>query len=318
MLGGARDPLHSPRSNDGGSWQKSGLGRGKWDEFPFQSKEMAPKSQDSGTCVLKLSRLPLVLPSMGSKPAACPSSAFTLQWPFCSSPAGITSPSGFQRGFLGSYPLQKEERGSCLATAPALSMVMLEKHIPHPGWAVGDVRTQPGLGAGFQCWVGGREGKGGCKLGEKVRRAINKWHPGKEMSVCGRSNTAVPETGREWLSRASNPWESGPGQQWGGSPRILCVTGCHLGCSCRKKGWECISHKPPRLSVSDGGKTEELSPRTILSPASSKGWADGMQEWVSIPWVRVCFWGWSQRPSPGHPLGLRRPSQGSKSCSSGG
>jgi len=68
--------------------------------------------------------------------------------------------------------------------------------------ALGDVCTQRGLGEsrGWFLVLGvwkGRERKGGCKLGEKVRHAINKWHPGKEMSVCGSSNTAVPETGNE-------------------------------------------------------------------------------------------------------------------------
>lgn len=45
--------------------------------------------------------------------------------------------------------------------------------------------------------MGGREGKGGCKLGEKVRRAINKQHPEKEMSVCGSSDTPAPEIERK-------------------------------------------------------------------------------------------------------------------------
>lgn len=92
------------------------------------------------------------------------------------------------------------------------AMEMLENHIPVGPWgmSVHSWAWEHPRG-GSQSWVGGREGRGGCKLGEKVRRAINKWHPGKEMSACGSSNTQVPEMGREMLSEGSNPWKSGLG-----------------------------------------------------------------------------------------------------------
>lgn len=119
---------------------------------------------------------------------------------------------------IGSCSLQWEKRGLVpdrhpQLCPPVLSMVIPGNHIPAGPWGMfAHSWAWEHPGGGSQSWVGGREGRGGRKLREKVRHAINKWHPEKEMSVCGSSGTPVPEMEREiWLSGGSNPWKLGLG-----------------------------------------------------------------------------------------------------------
>lgn len=142
---------------------------------------------------------------------------------------------------------------------PVLSVGMLENRIPGgPRGMSAWSRAWESARGVFWRWVGGREGKGGCKLREKVRRAINKWHPGKEMSVCGSSDTPAPEMGRERV-RMVVIWgiksmESRPGQQQRGLSFKLVgwsVAVVLLGLLLRvllqpSVVWAHISHKLPR------------------------------------------------------------------------
>lgn len=126
------------------------------------------------------------------------------QSPAAASSAGAALP---RRGFLpvwagGLAPSCSSQKGRGLVPDghPQISPPVLFRGCWHrasrPG--PGGCCTQPGWekgGGGFRGWAGRREGKGGCKLGEKVRHAINKWHPGKKMSACSGSDT---QQGPRW------------------------------------------------------------------------------------------------------------------------
>lgn len=179
---------------------------------------------------------------------------------------------------------------------PVLLVGMLENRIPAGPWGMSaHSRAWEKAGGGFQRSVGGKEGKGGCKLGEKVRHAINMWHPRKEMSVCGSIDTPVPEMGREMVviwgiksgrigTRATA--EGGGLPEFGGSKH-----GCHVAqvviwdAIAAERGWGTRQSRVAQglrapkglLMLSDGGRTGlELSvsscspPRTILSPFISE------------------------------------------------
>lgn len=193
-------------------------GRGK---YPCSSRETAPKSLELGcrACVPKLFWLSPALPTClylagKSHPhraspqlsPALPSQGAAAKRPFCSSPARITGPPGFQRAvsLIGSCSWQKEGGGSCLTGTPGFVL-------PCSPWGCWRTASWLGLGGCLHvAWLGRKPGvffsagwveeKGGCKLGEKVKHAINKWHPGKEMSVCGSSDTPVPEMGRQMVA----------------------------------------------------------------------------------------------------------------------
>lgn len=187
-----------PKGAPGGSWALLQLGK---------NGRIFPAAQRSGggapsRAAMQISPLHLGLPACNSlahpthTAGACcipqPCLRRGLRWNRISPlpPARITDHLDF-KGSCFNWKLflaVGKEGAPAWQTPPALSSRAARGDAgeAHPSRALGGVCTQLGSGASqgwSQSWVGGREGRGGCKLGEKVRHAINKWHPGKEMSV---------------------------------------------------------------------------------------------------------------------------------------